>query len=57
MYFIRGGYKIGYDEESFTAGGGAKLMVGALGTIGIDYSYSDFGYFGGIHRAGVTFVF
>jgi hypothetical protein len=57
MYFLRGGYKLGYDEESFTAGGGVKLMVGGLGTLGVDYSYSDFGYFGGLHRAGLTFQF
>jgi hypothetical protein len=57
MYYLRGGYKIGYDEESFTAGGGVKLMVGGLGQLGIDYCYSDFGYFGGIHQAGLTFAF
>jgi hypothetical protein len=57
MYSLRGGYKIGYDEESFTAGGGAKLMVGGFGTLGVDYSYTDFGYLGGVHRAGLTFQF
>ncbi len=56
-YFIRAGYKMGYDEESFTAGGGAKLTVGSLGRMGIDYSYSDFGYFGGVHRAGLNVEF
>ncbi len=56
-YFVRAGYKMGYDEESFTAGGGARLTVGGLGTIGIDYSYSDFGYFGGLHRAGLVVEF
>jgi hypothetical protein len=57
MYFARAGYKMGYDEESFTAGGGAKLVVGTLGTVELDYSYSDFGYFGGVHRAGLTLEF
>lgn len=57
MFFLRGGYKIGYDEESFTAGGGSKLALAGFGTLGIDYSYSDFGYFGGIWQLGLTFEF
>ena len=57
MYFLRAGYKMGYDAETFTAGGGAKLVVGALGRLGIDYSYSDFGFLGAVHRMGVSFEF
>lgn len=57
MYFARAGYKMGYDEESFTAGGGAKMTVGTLGTVELDYSYADFGYFGGVHRVGLTLEF
>jgi hypothetical protein len=57
MYFVRSGYKIGYDEESFTVGGGAKVTVGTLGTLEVDYSYGDFGYFGGVHRAGISVEF
>lgn len=57
MYFARAGYKMGYDEESFTAGCGVKMTVGAFGNLGFDYSYADFGYLGGIHRAGVTVEF
>ena len=57
MYFLRAGYKMGYDAETFTAGGGAKLIVGALGRVGLDYSYSDFGYLGAVHRMGVSFEF
>ena len=56
-YFVRGGYKMNYDEESFTAGGGARLVVGALGRLGVDYSYSDFGYLGAVHRVGMTVEF
>jgi hypothetical protein len=56
-YFLRAGYKIDYDEESFTAGGGAKVVLGALGRATVDYSYSDMGNLGGVHRAGVTFEF
>jgi len=57
MYFLRAGYKLNYDEDSFTAGGGAMLTVGALGTVGIDYSYSDFGYLGAVHRVGLSLQF
>ncbi|MCK4408435.1 MAG: PorV/PorQ family protein [Candidatus Eisenbacteria sp.] len=57
MYFVRAGYKMGYDEESFTAGGGARLTVGTLTRLGVDVSYAAFGYLGGIVRAGVTFEF
>ena len=57
MYFVRAGYKMGYDEESFTAGGGARLSVGTLARIGVDVSYAAFGYLGGVVRAGVTIEF
>lgn len=57
MYFLRAGYKMNYDEESFTAGGGVKLNVGSLGRVGVDYSYSDFGYLGAVHRVGLTVQF
>lgn len=57
MYFLRAGYKLNYDEESFTAGGGARLDVGHLGQVGVDYSYADFGHLGAIWRMGVTLAF
>ncbi|MBM3307123.1 MAG: PorV/PorQ family protein [Candidatus Eisenbacteria bacterium] len=56
-YFLRAGYRIDYDAESFTAGGGAKVTLGALGRASFDYSFSDMGNLGGVHRAGVTFEF
>jgi len=56
-YFVRAGYKMGYDEESFTVGGGARLTVGSFGTVTVDYSYAAFGYFGGVHRGGVALEF
>jgi hypothetical protein len=56
-YFLRAGYKMNYDEESFTAGGGAKLTIGGVGRVGVDYSYTDFGLLGGVHRVGATVEF
>jgi hypothetical protein len=57
MYSVRAGYKMGYDEETFTVGGGAKLAVGTLGNLGVEYTYADFGYLGGVHRAGINVEF
>lgn len=57
MYFVRAGYKLNYDEESFTAGAGARLFVGSLGQLGVDYSYADFGHLGAVHRMGLTVMF
>lgn len=57
MYFLRAGYKLNYDEESFTAGGGARVCVGSLGQVGVDYAYSDFGHLGAVHRMGLTLMF
>ncbi len=56
-YFLRAGYKMGYDEETFSAGGGARLSIAGVGRVGVDYSYTDFGLLGGVHRVGATFEF
>ena len=57
-YFARVGYKMNYDEETFSAGGGTKMFVESLGYwISIDYSYADFGYLGAVHRIGMAFAF
>lgn len=39
---LRGGYKINYDEQGFSAGTGIKLDVGGMSLI-LDYAYLDFG--------------
>lgn len=55
-YFLRAGYKMGYDEEGFTAGGGARVDVEPIGRrVGIDMSYSDFGFLGQVIRVGASF--
>ncbi|KAA3615268.1 MAG: hypothetical protein D8M58_22145 [Calditrichaeota bacterium] len=40
MFFLRGGYKLNYDEESFALGLGIKYD-----SYRIDYSYNDYGEF------------
>jgi len=55
-YFLRAGYKMGYDEEGFTAGGGARVDVPRIGRrVGVDVSYAEFGYLGQVIRVGATF--
>lgn len=40
FFTLRGGYKINFDEESWTVGGGLKLS-----RFRVDYAYNDFGAF------------
>lgn len=46
MFFLRGGYKINFDEEGLALGAGINFH-----NYKIDYSYSDYGeYLGSVHR-------
>ncbi len=48
--YIRGGYKVNYDEEDFTAGLGVKFESSGYG-IRADYAYAAFGgFFGSVNR-------
>ncbi len=42
-FFVRGGYKFNYDEESFTLGAGLQLSG-----FSFDYAYRDFGVLGNV---------
>jgi len=60
MMFVRGGLKSLFlpdREESFTAGGGAKYELTGANVISFDFSYQEFGKFGGIQTfaIGITF--
>ncbi len=48
MFMLRGGYKSGYDEQSFSAGLGIKLNLAKVDSR-FDYAFSDFGLLGNIH--------
>ena len=48
-FFLRGGYKFNYDEESFSAGAGLDTVFGGMG-LQADYAYSAFGMFEPVHR-------
>jgi hypothetical protein len=52
ILFLRGGYKLNYDSESFSLGFGV-----AYSNIRVDYSYSDFGeYLDSVHRFSLGFA-
>lgn len=46
---IRGGYGIPTEEETFSLGAGIRQPIGKL-ALKADYSYTEFGVFGGINR-------
>ncbi len=46
---LRSGYRLNYDEESFTFGGGVALPMGGI-HLNLDFSYSDFGRLGNATR-------
>ncbi len=56
-YFLRGGYKVNYDEQGLTLGGGLRAPVGVEKDLVIDYAWSDFGRLESVHRFSVGFQF
>ena len=55
-FFLRGGYKINYDIESFSAGAG--VVVDAFGTkTKVDYAFLQIDYFDGVHMFSIDFGF
>jgi hypothetical protein len=54
--FLRGGYTTNAEEMGFSAGCGLNLSTG-WGRGAVDYAYTDFGVFQGVHRValGVSF--
>ncbi len=57
MLAVRGGYKVGYDEDSYSFGAGFKYNLLGSASLRIDYSYSDIGVLDVAHRGsfGVSF--
>ena len=53
---LRGGYKINYDEQSFTGGLGLNVELMNI-KLQFDYAITDFSNFGMIHRFSVGFGF
>lgn len=50
MFALRAGYKLNYDYEGLTVGGGVKHAFGSV-NLGLDYSYGSIGtYLGNVQR-------
>lgn len=56
-YFVRGGYKINYDEESLALGAGIDLPISEETNLLIDYAWQDFGRLQSAQRFSVGFRF
>jgi long-subunit fatty acid transport protein len=54
-FFLRGGYNVNYDSETFSAGAGFAISTGQKSAIYLDYSYVDMTSLGGVHRVSVAF--
>lgn len=50
MFFLRGGWKLNYEEESAALGGGVDLKVWDNTDLTINYAYADFGRLDSVHR-------
>jgi hypothetical protein len=57
LFFLRGGYKINYDEENLSLGGGLKMSLGGATKLVLDYSWQDFGRLESAQRFTVGFTF
>jgi len=56
-FFLRSGYKLNYDEEGLTFGGGLTTNVSNSTKVHIDYAWQDFGRLESTHRFSVGFTF
>ncbi len=57
MFFLRSGYKINYDEEGLSVGGGIDTRVAKTTRLVIDYAWQDFGRLESTQRFTVGFTF
>ena len=56
-FFLRGGYKLNYDEETLSFGGGIKTAITSTTRMFIDYSWQDFGRLENTQRFSLGFTF
>ena len=57
MVALRGGYKINYEEEGLSLGGGLKLKVGKKTDMEINYAWVGFNHLSSVHRFSLGFIF
>jgi hypothetical protein len=53
--FLRSGYNINYDTETFAAGAGVQMQTSQSTAINADYSFVDMAALGGVHRVSLAF--
>ncbi len=56
-FFLRGGYRVGYSEETLSFGGGLRTSVSSTTRLVIDYAWQDFGRLESTQRFSVGFTF
>jgi hypothetical protein len=56
-FFLRGGYKLKYEEQGLALGGGLIAPVGEDTRLTIDYAWQDFGRLESTQRFSVGFTF
>lgn len=56
-FFVRAGYKINYDEEKLSLGGGVITPLGNDVSLFVDYSWQDFGRLQDAQRFSLGFTF
>ncbi len=57
MFFLRGGYKFNYDEESYTLGLGINYSIEGVGGLIVDYAYAAMNRLGQINRLSIGLSF
>jgi opacity protein-like surface antigen len=57
QFFLRGGWKFNYAEESWTVGGGMNLPVWDNTDLTLNYAWADFGRLENVHRFSFGFRF
>jgi len=57
MVALRSGYKLNYEEEGLTLGGGMKLKTGERTTLELNYAWADFNRLQSVHRFSLGFDF
>jgi len=56
-YFLRAGYKLNYEEQGLTFGGGLRAPLSDRNELVLDYAWSDFGRLESVHRFSLGFKF
>ncbi len=56
-FSLRAGYKLNYEEEGLTLGGGIKVKAGETARLDISYAWADFSRLASVHRFSLGFEF